>query len=128
MKKALALALSLSLLGCSGACQAPSKPTVAVTPGSTCMAAVRLQDGVAVMFANEWLTGRVAVAVCRGSKAENDDLLSFVKWLDQQARTGRMRRCGTNEARRPVSEPDRLAAASVLPGIQDWCLDVVADI
>ena len=80
------------------------------------------------MALNEWMSGQLALAVCRGSLAETGDVAPFVKWLAEQAREGEIRSCGSPAARQPLTERERREAESRLPGVKDWCLALMADI
>lgn len=87
---------------------------------------VRVQRKVSVMFRNEWMSGSLALAVCRGTPAESADLSPLMTWLADEARAGRVRTCRAGEGR--VSPEEMATAAKHAPGIRDWCFVVLADI
>lgn len=74
------------------------------------------------------MSGQLALAVCRGSQAELGDLSALMEWLGQEAREGRIRLCGSDEALAPISDEDLNTADSRLSGVRDWCFAVIADI
>jgi hypothetical protein len=89
---------------------------------------VRLERDVKVMFRNEWLSGQLALTVCRGSQAEKGDVAAFKKWLDDEARVGRIRNCAITATTPPLSEAERSSVEAKLPGVRDWCFSLTADI
>jgi hypothetical protein len=93
-----------------------------------CDPAVRLARDVKVPFRNEWLSGQLALAVCRGSEAQTRELEAFKRWLDDEARAGRIRNCAMPVTMQPLSEAERSAAEVKLPGVKDWCFSLTADI
>jgi hypothetical protein len=100
----------------------PSTAPVACDP------AVRLDRDVRVMFRNEWLSGQLALAVCRGSEAQAKELDAFKAWLGDEARAGRIRNCAMPLTMQPLSESERSAAETRLPGVKDWCFSLTANI
>lgn len=121
------VALAL-LASCARPREEPIQGAVDETPPPACEPAVRTGSDVSVMYATEWMVGWVAVAVCRGTEAETSDLSGFAMWLDSEARAGRIRPCDPEGASVVVTDAERAAAERVLPGVRDWCLEVVADI
>ena len=102
-----------------------------VVPGpspevTSCDPMVRVQREVSVMFRNEWMSGSLALAVCRGTPAERADLSPLMTWLADEARAGRMRTCRAGEGR--VSPEVMATADKHAAGIRDWCFVVLADI
>lgn len=127
MKRLAVISLVL-LASCARSGEEPAQATVHESPPFVCEPAVRIGSDVSVMFTAEWMVGWVAVAVCRGTAAETSDLSGFAKWLDSEARAGRIRPCDPEGASVVLTDAERAAAERVLPGIRDWCLEVIADI
>lgn len=96
-------------------------------PMATCDPAVRVERDVSIMFRNEWMSGQLALAACRGSVAQKGDLSELMKWLKDEARVGRMRTCG-GTAVDAVPAEDLRAAETRAPGVRDWCFAVLANI
>lgn len=92
---------------------------------ASCDPMVRVQRKVSVMFRNEWMSGSLVLAVCRGTPAESADLSPLMTWLAEEGRAGRMRTCQAGEER--VSPELMETAAKHLPGLKDWCFVVMAD-
>jgi len=126
MKQLLIALTSLLAVSCGSPGQDQAPPASAATPG--CDPTVRLEPKVAVMYRNEWMSGPLAITVCRGSLAATGDVTPFVQWLGERAKVGEIRRCGTPSAKEPLTERERREAESHLSGVKDWCLQVTADI
>ncbi|GMU65362.1 MAG: hypothetical protein AMXMBFR36_16360 [Acidobacteriota bacterium] len=127
--KAIAVVSLTLLASCSQPGGDPKQSAAAEAATPACEPAVRIVRDVSVMFATEWLEGFVVVAVCRGTEAETSDLSGFAKWLDEEARAERIRPCReTEESAVVITDEERVAAERVLPGIRDWCLELIADI
>ena len=128
MKRIAVLSLTL-LASCSEPGENPRQAAAEAPASPACEPAVRIVRDVSVMFATEWLEGFVVVAICRDTEAETSDLSGFAKWLDEEARAERIRPCReTEESAVVMTDAERVAAERVLPGIRDWCLELIADI
>jgi hypothetical protein len=120
------LACALVTVACADANRGKEVTSSPSPEVASCDPMVRVEPNIKVMFRNEWLSGALALAVCRGTPAESADLTPFMTWLADEAHAGRMRTCRAGEERE--SSEVMATATKHLPGIKDWCFVVVADI
>lgn len=115
------------MVGCGSARQ-PAESALQSAAPVVCDPAVRLDRDVKVMFRNEWLSGQLALVVCRGSEAHTKNLDVFKAWLGEEAHLGRIRNCAMPATLQPLSESERSTVERKLPGVRDWCFSLTADI
>lgn len=120
--------VGIVLICACGPVRQGAESQVASPAPTVCDPAVRLARDIKVPFRHEWLSGQLALAVCRGSEAQTKELDTFKKWLDDEARAGRIRNCSMPVTMQPLSDAERSAADAKLPGLKDWCFSLTADI